>query len=214
MARKITRRAGCQSCWNLRRLLTRRAGCQSCWNLRILSVGLLIIAAALPASILHLSPSASPLSLSQPGSALPLNPPFPSPQNVEITLYPSSQQADSVRITWSPVPGATSYRVYTAISVEDSTKFIPVTKPNIMPDGSIIWEYLYEKHPQFGDPMFTRLFSTSSPLVGHSYGGPQSGTTALFSTFTPASGGRFDGCSYIYPLQGERDRFFVVTAVR
>lgn len=157
------------------------------------------------------SPKILPLTGFDPLNVAPV---FHSPQNVQVALYPSQQDHDSVRVSWDPVPGATSYHVYTAIAVPDSSLLIPHVEPLMLPDGTVKWEYRYDKHPIFGDISIRKLHNDSNPLYMHSYGGPGSGTTAKFSAFEPAQGGRFDGCSYIYPLNGERDRFFVVTAVR
>lgn len=169
----------------------------------------------LVAAFLRFRENSKPLLVNPAGvQALPIQAPFPAPKNVQITLYPSSQDPDSVRVSWSPVPGARYYRVYTATAVPDSSLLIPHVELLIMPDGTRRWEYKYDKHPIFGDVLIRKLHSDSAPLTMHCYGGPGSNTVAKYTTFEPAQVGRFEGCSYIYPLNGERDRFFVVRAVR
>lgn len=170
---------------------------------------------AVAGSILRINPSASSaLNLSASGAPLPVAPPFTTPKNVQIVLWPDAYSPTHVRVSWDPVPGATSYQVYSAVALEDSTKYIAVNDYIILPDGSGVWEYKYSKHPIFGDVMFIRPGSPSSPMQGWSYGGPGSGTIALFSPFSPDTLGYYDGASYYRPLTGERDRFFRVTALR
>lgn len=170
---------------------------------------------AVAGSILRINPSASSaLNLSASGAPLPVAPPFPAPKNVEIVRWPDDVNPTSVRITWDPVPGATSYQVYSAVALEDSTKYIPVNDFIVLPDGSGVWAYKYSKHPIFGDVMFFRPGSPSALMQGWAYGGYGSGTVALFSPFSPDTLGYYDGASYYRPLTGERDRFFYVRAVR
>lgn len=175
---------------------------------------LILIGVAALFGVLSIRPSSNKILPLSGSEYISLNPIFSTPGNVQITLFPTEEDPDSVRVSWSPVPGATSYRVYTAIAVPDSSLLIPHVEPLMLPDGTVKWEYRYDKHPIFGDIFTRKLHNDSNPLYMHSYGGPGSGTTAKFSAFEPAQGGRFEGCSYIYPLNGERDRFFTVTAVR
>ncbi len=174
-----------------------------------------IIALSLSGAIIRINPAAtSALSLTREGTPILARPPFPAPKNVQIVRWPDDTHSTHVRITWDPVPGATSYQVYTAIAVPDSSKYIAVVEPRFIPDGSIVWGYKHSKHPIFGDVMFFRPEQQSAPMQAWSYGGPGSGTVALFSAFTPDTLGVYDGCSFVRPLAGERDRFFYVRALR
>lgn len=172
----------------------------------------LLLAALLPSAVLRVNPSA-PAKLSlQPGIPLRANPPFPAPKNVNITLWPSDQNPDSVKVSWDPVDGAIEYHVYTAIAVPDSSLLIPVIEPQIV-DGILYWVYLYSKHPIYGDVAFRRLHSKSADIISYCYGLGE-GSIPKFSPWTLADVGRFDGCSFFYPMNADRDRVFHVRAVR
>lgn len=182
-------------------------------------VGIIILALLavwLPGAVLRIDPATSEaLEIHDSGTDMELDLPFEAPKNIKIELYPDISAPVSVKISWDPVAGARSYRVFTCVAVADSSQMIPVKVPIVI-DGNIVWLYLYDKHPIFGEPMIERLNSESAPMISYTwgYGNGSRGRVAKFSAWELDTAGVMSGTSYIRPLNGERDRFFCVRAVR
>lgn len=176
---------------------------------------LALLAAGAAAPVLRQKPDARPLLLN-PSSvkSLDMATRYPAPTNVRIVFWPSKDQPDSLRISWSPTPGARSYRVYTNIAVPDSSTLVPYCEPLTDPvTGEAFHAYRYSFHPRYGDPYCEKV--GDEYLDYRMWGGHKSrAKRILFTPWQPDTLGVYSGCTYTRPLDpADRDRFFHVTAI-
>lgn len=169
---------------------------------------ILAIAVALPSAILRVKPnSQAVLPLVMPGAGMPVNPPFPAPRNVRIRMLPDELNPVSIQVSWDPVPGATTYHVYTATAITDTTVYVPFCEPTLDQMGNMIWSYKFSFHPTFGDPYVVNY----NDSAGYN---PAMWSDLVTSGWSLDDNGTLSGTTWTRPFEVERDRFFYVKAVR
>ena len=190
----------------------------------LITISILALAAA--STPIRVHPSApKPLTISPDAqTALRLAPPLEAPKNVKI-----SQDGTNVTITWDPVPGARSYRVYTAVCVPDTTVMLAYGIARDNPStGKVEWFYLGSFHPRYGDvyieqhvddPYAAMLWSETNLVNPNNmnvsmYGAPNTRYHRIILTpWAPDSLGTYSGTTFTRPLNNERDRMFHVRSV-
>lgn len=169
----------------------------------------LLFLSPLSAVTLNVSPDyPNPLRLECGATDLRLDPFFPRPEKMTIVLWPDQATASHFLISWSPVAGATHYKVFSARAVPDSTFLIPVFEMYLRPDtAENVCIYLYSRHPTYGDPYMQKLGADGAMTASM-------WSELLLTPWQEDTAGEFSGSTYLRPNTGERDMFFCVRAYR
>ncbi len=173
---------------------------------KITVISLLMLACCLPSSLIYIQPNANKeLEIQNSGKEIEIESPLPAPRKVKIEMLPDLSEADSIKISWERVPGAIKYRVYSCVAIQDTSNYVPFCIPVLDQNGHYIWNYLYSFNPKYGDP-YTINFNDEQGYQERMYDKFYHSPWQLEKEIT--------NNYYVRANNGERDRFFYVTAVR